>query len=332
MDRRIIENERDAKAGFGGLIGRSAGMRQLFAHAERVAAGDQPVLIVGEAGTGKHVLARAIHHAGPVAAGPFIVLDCATTPLDLLETELFGRSEGGRAGALERAQGGSLLLDNVSELSLGLQARLAQTLATSSADRSPDETTAPVAVRLIAASRRRLATEVEREKFLPELAERLSGEALVVPPLRDRRDDIPGLAHHLLAQMDEARGLSLSAAALEALTLHDWPGNVRELRNVLERSLYALRTGSAEGRRLSAFLLTSDLPAVERRPSAPEVFEPDLSYRAQRAQFEADFERRYVSWLLERHDGNVSAAARAAEMDRKYLYKLARKHALKPAT
>jgi DNA-binding NtrC family response regulator len=330
MDR----NERDAKAGFGGLIGRSAGVRQLFAEAERAAAGSHPVSIVGEAGTGKHVLARALHHASPVAAGPFIVLDCAM-PHELLESELFGRHEGaqgGRAGALERAHGGSLLLDDVSELSLGLQARLEQTLTTSSVVPAAGDPVAPRALRLIATSRRRLSADVEREKFLAALATRLSSDVLVVPPLRDRRDDVPALAQHLLAQMEEARGLSLSAAALEALALHDWPGNVRELRNVLERWLYALRTGSAEARRLSALLLTSELPAVERRASAPEGFEPDLSYRAQRARFEADFERRYVAWLLERHDGNVSAAARAAEMDRKYLYKLARKHALKPAT
>jgi DNA-binding NtrC family response regulator len=321
--------ERDARGGFSVLIGRSPAMRQLVAAAEQAAATSLAILISGESGTGKHLLARAIHGVSPVGAGPFIVLDCAAMPLDLLEAELFGRP--GRPGALALARGGTLLLDDVSELSRGLQDRLEATLATGTLTSDPSAPPQPLAVRVIAATRRKLAAEVDREKLSPALCARLSACVLGVPPLRDRREDIPLLAQHLVAQLDEGKGMTLSTAALEALALHDWPGNVRELRNVLERWLYALRTGSAEARRLSQLLIGSDLPAADRRPST-DSFEPDLSYREQRARFEADFERRYVAWLLERHDGNVSAAARAAEMDRKYLYKLARKHSLKPAT
>ena len=327
-----------AATGFGGLVGRAPAMLRLFLAAEQLTQNDAPLLITGEAGTGKHVLARTIHAGGPRRTGPFIALDCGEIAPAALESELFGRPAGersARAGALELARGGGLLLDEVSELSLPLQLRLEAALERGAIAEGAG--VPPLDVRVIAATKRKLTLEVDRQKFRPALAARFTQGELSLPPLRERREDIPLLAQHLLAQRDPHAGAPiprLSQAALTLLALHDWPGNVRELRNVLERCWQATERGSLEVRQIAALLLGSEPPGVERGAVAHEgePFEPGLSYREQRARFENGFEQRYVAWLLELHDGNVSAAARAAEMDRKYLYKLARKHALKPPT
>ena len=323
---------------FGGLVGRAPAMQRVFATAQQLAQTDTPLLIQGEAGTGKHVLARAIHAVGPRRSGPFIALDCGEIAPTALESELFGRPAGersARAGALELARGGSLLLDDVSELPLSLQLRLETALEHGTISDAPG---APaLEARIIAATKRKLTLEVDRQKFRPALLARLTRAELALPPLRDRRDDIPLLAAHFTSQRGshpDRPPSRLSSAALALLALHDWPGNVRELRNVLERGLEAAERGSTEVRQIATLLLGAEPPNGERGAAAHagEPFEPGLSYREQRARFENGFEQRYVAWLLDRHDGNVSAAARAVEMDRKYLYKLARKHALKPPT
>jgi DNA-binding NtrC family response regulator len=190
-----------------------------------------------------------------------------------------------------------------------------------------------VDIRVVAASKRNLRLEVERGKFREDLFFRLAVVQIDLPSLRERREDLPFIAKALLARLDDraARGepaLHVSREVLEALSAHDWPGNVRELRNVLERALYLSRaTGQSS-------LTMTGLPVGVRseesaEPAPSDQFEPGLSYREQRARFEEAFEKRYVAWLLERHESNVSAAAREADMDRKYLYKLAKKHGLK---
>jgi transcriptional regulator with GAF, ATPase, and Fis domain len=192
---------------------------------------------------------------------------------------------------------------------------------------------------VIAASNRNLELEVERGKFRQDLYFRLAVVPIWLPPLRARRSDIGLLARQLLVRICKDHGsgkaLELTETMLQGLAGHDWPGNVRELRNVLERAaLLAYAQGSPQ---LSAapLALTSLGPPAPRPvasispPEREPAFDPEASYGATRAQWEADFERRYVSWLLARHDGNISAAARAAEMDRKHLHKLAQKHGLK---
>jgi DNA-binding NtrC family response regulator len=319
---------------FGELIGRSASMRALFVEGARLAAAASSLSICGEAGSGKDALARAVHRASSRAHGPLLSVDCSAPPA-ALEAELFGRAAGAlgtRAGALELAHGGTLLLDHAGELPSSLQGRLLEAL-TSRSLRTEDGRTRALDLRPIALHRRKLAYEVERGRLLPALLRALAGAELSIAPLRERRDDIALLAQHLLGNLAEGRGLSWSSDALELLSLHDWPGNVRELRNVVERFVYALRAGEVGARRVAPLLLSGELPASERRDRAASDtsdFEPGVSYREERARCEADFERRYVGWLLDRHDGNLSAAARAAEMDRKYLDKLARKHQLKP--
>jgi DNA-binding NtrC family response regulator len=185
------------------------------------------------------------------------------------------------------------------------------------------------AARVVAATKRRLTDEVERGKFREDLYFRLAVVPITVPALRSRREDIPALVEQFLvaARAKDARaaGVSISRETMSALSAHDWPGNVRELRNVLDRALYlAAANGESE-------LRLVDLPVSATAGPPQPGFDPVRSYREIRAAFEADFERRYVSWLLGRHDGNISAAAREAKMDRKYLYDLARKHGLRGA-
>jgi DNA-binding NtrC family response regulator len=314
---------------FGELFGRSPAMRALFAESDRLAQTDTPLCVYGEAGAGKDALARAVHRSSPRSQGPLVSVDCSTLPLAKLERELFGLEGVTRhPSAVALAQGGTLLLDRVGELPAETQLRLADALLTTPL--ALDDAT-PRPARTIALNQRPLTHERERGKFRPELYARLAGAELTIPPLRERREDLPALAQHLLTRIEEARGIALTADVLELLSLHDWPGNVRELRNVIERFVYALRKGELGARRFAAIALTGSPVSLERRPvtAEPAMFEPGASYRDERARFEGDFERRYVSWLLDRHDGNVSAAARAAEMDRKYLDKLARKHGLK---
>jgi DNA-binding NtrC family response regulator len=309
---------------FGELVGRVPTMRQLFARAAQLAEGNESVVICGEAGTGKDLLARSLHVSGPRRTEPFIALDCGAVEATALAGELFG--EVARPGALELARGGTLLLDEVTALPLALQPRLSEAIAAQSFENGAGQRVG-LDVRLLAASKRRPSDELERGKLLPALHAQIAGHVLTVPPLRDRREDLPLLARTLLARLNEGAGLSLTPDAVRAFALHDWPGNVRELRNVIERALHGLRSGGPAARHLAALWFGYEEAGDVRDP---ERFEPGLSYREQRARFEESFEKRYVAWLLDRHDGNVSAAARAADMDRKYLYKLAKKHALKP--
>jgi DNA-binding NtrC family response regulator len=307
---------------FGELVGRVPTMRQLFARAAQLAEGEESVLICGEAGTGKDLLARSLHVSGPRRTQPFIALDCSAVEPQALSGELFGKES--RPGALELARGGTLLLDELTALPLWLQPRLSEAIETRSFETDAGPRMA-LDVRLITAHKRRPADELERGKLLPALHAQISRQELTLPPLRDRREDLPLLARTLLARLNEGAGLSLTPDAVAAFALHDWPGNVRELRNVVERALHGLRNGGPGARHLAGLWFGYEGQTLRD----PEQFEPGLSYREQRTRFEDAFEKRYVAWLLDRHDGNVSAAARAADMDRKYLYKLAKKHSLK---
>jgi transcriptional regulator with GAF, ATPase, and Fis domain len=306
-------------------------MRTLFGVLERIAPTDATVLLEGETGSGKDVLARAIAAESPRATKPFVVVDCGAVSYSLIESELFGHERGAftgavasRQGAFELADGGTVFLDEIGELPLDVQPKLLRVLETRELRRVGGNKTLKTDVRVIAATKRDLKREVEAGKFREDLFFRLAVVPLTVPPLRARREDVPQLVEHIL-KASGAVGFSVGAEALQNLAAHDWPGNVRELRNVIERSVYMARAvGQTE-------LDVVSLPTSGGSAGDGLQFEPGKSYRDTRAKYEADFERRYVKWLLARHNGNVSAAARDAKMDRKHLYDMAKKHGLRGA-
>jgi transcriptional regulator with GAF, ATPase, and Fis domain len=320
---------------FGEMLGASLSMRTIFGVLERIAPTDASVLIEGETGTGKDVMARALHQQSARKDGPFVVVDCGAVSYSLIESELFGHERGAftgavatRQGAFELAGRGTLFLDEVGELPLDVQPKLLRVLETGEYRRVGGNKVLNADARIVAATKRNLRDEVERGKFREDLYFRLSVVPVTVPPLRSRRDDIPALIERFLEiarkRDPAAAAITISRETQSALAAHDWPGNVRELRNVLDRAIYIATAGGEREVRLV------DLPVSPSAKAGPSPeFVPGRSYRDERAEFESDFERRYVSWLLARHAGNISAAAREAKMDRKHLYDLARRHGLR---
>ena len=320
------------KTAFGTAIGQSLAMRTLFGVFERIAPTDATVLLEGETGTGKDVFARAIYQGSHRAKGPFIVVDCGAVSYSLIESELFGHERGAftgavnaRQGAFELADNGTVFLDEIGELPLDVQPKLLRVLETRELRKVGGNKTIKTNVRVIAATKRDLQKEVQAGKFREDLYFRLAVVPVTVPPLRARREDIPALVANILRTAAVgAEPLTVSGETMQALMAHDWPGNVRELRNVLERAVYmAQASGSRE---LGGIALPSGGGAPQ---DTTFHFEAGKSYRETRAKYDAEFERRYVKWLLGRHTGNISAAAREAKMDRKHLHDMAKKHGLR---
>jgi transcriptional regulator with GAF, ATPase, and Fis domain len=318
---------------FGLAVGSTLPMRRIFAVLEQIAPTPASVLLMGETGTGKDALAQSIHAASPRADRPFVVLDCGAISAQLIESELFGHERGAftgavyaRAGAFERAEGGTLFLDEIGELAIELQPKLLRVLEAREFQRVGGTRIQKADVRVIAATTRDLREEAQRGTFRDDLYFRISVVTIRVPPLRERLDDIGALAERLLAGI-APEPPTVDPETIAALKAHDWPGNVRELRNVLERAVHLTRAAPA-GRALRL----DDWPPptrVKRGDDEPRfAFDEGASYRENRARFEASFERGYVEWLLERHDGNYAAAARQAKMDRTHLMDLAKKHSV----
>jgi transcriptional regulator with GAF, ATPase, and Fis domain len=328
IELKGVEVPASEKDQFGLALGASASMRRIFGLLERIAPTNATVLLTGETGTGKDVLARSIHMHSPRSKMPFEVVDCGAVTHTLIESELFGHERGAftgavasRAGAFERANGGTLFLDEVGELPLELQPKLLRVLEAREFRRVGGNKQMSVDVRVVAATTRDLPREVERGKFREDLYFRLAVVPIHVPPLRSRPEDIPLLARKVLDAQSDSQGMNIPDDAMVSLRAHDWPGNVRELRNILERAAYIARAAGENELRLVG------LP-TRVKTAAPDmfVFDPSHSYRETRSRYDALFEKKYVSWLLGRHNGNISAAAREAQMDRKHLTDLARKH------
>jgi transcriptional regulator with GAF, ATPase, and Fis domain len=326
----LLEVEPYEASDFDGVIGRAVEMRRLFRVLDGVARTDATVLLQGETGTGKDVLARAVAHRSH-RVEPFVVVDCGAVTPTLIQSELFGHERGAftgamaqRRGAFENAHGGTIFLDEIGELPLDVQPMLLRVLEAREFRRVGGNQTLRADVRVLAATSRDLEREVSAGKFREDLYFRLAVVPVHIPPLRARREDIAALVEHILARIPSAAKLSVHAQTMEWLMQHDWPGNVRELRNLLERAAYM---SSAAG---SRELLLPALPSGGADPGA-DLFKFTLgeSYREARARVEGEFERRYVAWLLAMHGGNLSAAARAVQMDRKHLHVLARKHGLR---
>jgi DNA-binding NtrC family response regulator len=340
------EVELSADDRFGDLIGASPAMRRVFAMLAKLAPRDITVLVSGESGTGKELVAQALHRASPRAEGPLVVVDCGAMPATLMENEIFGHERGAftgadraRAGAFERADGGTLFFDEVGELPLELQPKLLRVLESREVARLGGAAPRKVDVRVVAATNRDLRAEVNRGAFRGDLFYRLSVVELRLPALRERFDDVPLLTRHFLDQAASRAGAparyDLSARTLEKLKRHRWPGNVRELRNFVERSV-SLAEGSvidstlAGGEGAPAPSAPAAAPAA---PALPEAHLPEalllLSYKAAKRLYTEPFERQFLQALLERTGGNVSKAAREADLDRAYLIQLLKKHDLK---
>ena len=323
----ILPSEKEV---LGDMVGKSAAMREIFGLIERIAPTDATVLIEGETGTGKDMIARTLHQLSPRNAQPFIVVDCGAVAGTLIESELFAHEKGaftgavaGRQGAFELASGGTVFLDELGELSLDLQPKLLRVIEQRELRRVGGSKTIKVDLRIVAATRKDLRSEVEKGKFREDLYFRLNVVPITAPPLRDRREDIPLLIDTMLAKLGPA-GAALSEQTRAALMGHDWPGNVRELRNVIER---ALALGADPGM-LVAPLGPTDSAARGAQLRDGIEFEAGMSFRDTKEKWNELFERRYLAWLIKRAEGNISKAARDADMDRKYLHKLLRKYGI----
>jgi two-component system, response regulator FlrC len=299
-------------------VAESPAMREaLLAAAEVATAPTTTVLLLGESGTGKEVLARYIHARSPRAQGPWVAVNCAALPADLLESELFGHERGAftgaserRTGKFEQASGGTLLLDEVSELPLPLQAKLLRALQEREVDRVGGQRPVPVDVRVVGTSNRDLSAMVRAGSFRSDLYYRLDVFPILIPPLRERAADVVPLAERLLAEAASALGRGippLSSAAREALLRHAFPGNVRELRNLLERAAVRCRSGAIEPWHLGipGTGLTVARPAAEAAPPGAAAFlPPELPIEL------AALERLAIEEALRRVGGNRTHAAR----------------------
>jgi two-component system response regulator FlrC len=301
-------------------VAESAAMREVLGAAEDVAMGNTTVIILGESGTGKEVVARYIHRCSPRASGPWVAVNCAAMPAELLESELFGHERGAftgaaerRVGRIEQADKGTLLLDEISELPPPLQAKLLRVLQEREVDRLGGGRPVPVDVRIIATSNRDLGQMVERKLFRADLYYRLFVFPIVLPPLRDRPDDIPVLANHLLRKLAEDLGRpapALADDALRGMARYRFPGNVRELGNILERALVRCRysvidlqhldIGVHEPRTSIAALGRTERAPLPERRFLPEGVPIDLG----------SLERLAIQEALRRENGNRTRAAR----------------------
>lgn len=315
---------------FGPLIGASRVMRELFAQLARIAVTDSSAVIHGETGTGKELVARAIHEASRRSKKPFVVIDCAALPEHLLEAELFGHARGAftgavadRIGAFESADGGTMFLDEIGELPLTMQPKLLRVLESRTIRRVGESHHRPVDVRIISATHRDLRTMVNAGAFREDLYFRLAVLPLFVPPLRERRDDIPLLAQNFVGDQQQR----LSDAFIAEIASRPWLGNVRELRNHVER---ALAFGEHRARAMSSVPPRAPHEPAPRLAdgSDPHVVAED--FRTFREAWMERGERMYVERLLAAHGGVVAAAAAAAGLDRTYFYRLMRRLGIAP--
>ncbi len=323
---------------FGAMLGSSPVMREVYAMLERVADTEMSVLVGGETGSGKELVARALHDESPRHKGAFVVLDCGALPRELAEAAILGHKQGSftgamadRAGCFEEASGGTLFLDEIGELPLDLQPKLLRVLDRREVQRIGESTVRKVDVRIVAATHRDLRNMVSHGGFREDLYFRLSVMAVELPPLRDRGEDIILLAEKFIA--DTARRMpgkpapALSAAARQALLRHAWPGNVRELKNTIERATYLATSGLIEPADL---LLGRPAAARPPEPVAAPASAPagdlsalfNLPFKEAKQALLDDFETRYFTHLLEAHDGNLSRASAEAGITRYYLREL----------
>lgn len=317
---------------FGRLNGQSAAMRRVFYLAETYAKSDAAILIQGETGTGKDLLAEAIHAHSARGKNPFVVIDAGSLATGVIESELFGHTKGAftgagtdRMGAFEAAQGGTIFLDEIGELDLSLQPKLLRVLEKKEVRRLGSNIVRPVDVRILAATNRNLEREVREGRFREDLYYRLSIVKIELPPLRQRREDIPLLAKCLIKDLtgsDDIEKWTDFDRSMALFRQHDWPGNARELRNVIELAV----RGSAGAIDLGACLTLGRMGVTD--PETKPADQTGRPFKEAKNQLIETFERDYIVKLLERSGNNISKAAREAQIERAYLQRLVRKHDL----
>ena len=336
----IVEIPLSRRDSFDQVIGSSVRMREIFATLEKVAPSELTVLVTGETGTGKEMIARGIHQASPRAHKPFVVLDCGAIPKDLIESTLFGHEKGSFTGAVgqhhgcfEQAHGGTIFLDEIGELDIGLQPKLLRVLENRELKRVGGDRVIKIDVRVVAATNRDLRAMVNNSTFREDLYFRLSVIHVEMPALRDRKEDVPGLAQVFLREVAKRRAMDMTFApdAVSALQGHSWPGNVRELKNVVERA--ASLAESAVVRR-SDLMFNREPASMRVQPAdhtaqiALPTVQPGLDFKEAKQQVVDAFEVSYLKALIERHEGNITRSAQEAGLTRYHLRELLKRHGL----
>jgi DNA-binding NtrC family response regulator len=316
-----LENERlkvqlDDRYGLENIIGRSAAMQEVFDTIRQVAASRATVLIQGESGTGKELVAKAIHQLSPRSSGPFVAVHCAALSENLLESELFGHEKGAFTGAMERrvgrfekADGGSLFLDEISEIDASVQVKILRALEERQVERVGGDTPVDVDTRLIAATNRDLKDMVDQGDFREDLFYRLYVVVITLPPLRERQDDILLLLNHYLAVFNEENGKQIEGftpAAYEMLSSYKWPGNIRELRNLVERMVVLARGSQID---------IKDIPAQVREVAGGTEVRIDADLTVD------EMEKRMIMQALEKTGGNRTKAAEKLGISRRTLHR-----------
>jgi two-component system nitrogen regulation response regulator NtrX len=306
------------------IVWKGDAMRRVMAQLERVAASESRVCILGETGTGKELVARTIHERSARAAGPFVTLNCAAVPAELIESELFGHEKGSFTGAstrhigkFEQADQGTIFLDEIGDMPLAMQAKLLRVLEEGEIERIGGDKPVAVNVRVLVATHHDLEARVREDKFRQDLFHRIYVFPLALPPLRDRREDIPALVEHFAAQVCSQNGwkpVAFTAEAMEVLQSYAWPGNVRELRNVVERLMLLTTEGQVE-----LATVQTALPKISSSGGVPSATF-GFGLLAERVQ---QFEREVILAELKRSQHNMSLAAKALGLERSHLYKKA---------
>jgi DNA-binding NtrC family response regulator len=324
--KRLEDENRELRQRVGkyAIIYSGEAMRRVMAQVDRVAASEARVCIMGETGTGKELIARALHQRSPRCGGPFVTLNCAAVPGELIESELFGHEKGSFTGAasrhigkFEQAHHGTLFLDEIGDMSTVMQAKLLRVLEERQVERVGGDRPVPVDVRVIVATHRDLDDLVKKGGFRPDLYHRIYVFPLLLPPLRERVDDIPLLVEHFATEVAEQNGWkpkTFEPEAIQELQRYSWPGNVRELRNVVER-LLLLADGPVDRAAVRLALPRAESAGPGDGPGMPAPYRGSLAERAD------SFEREQILAELKRHNQRMSDTAKALGLERSHLYK-----------
>ena len=330
-ENKYLRSQLKKAYGFSKIIGKSTSLQEVLMLVRKVSNTDANILIRGDSGTGKELIARSIHTNSERRNRPFVPVDCASLPENLLESELFGHEKGAftgahvtRPGIFEYANGGTLFLDEIGELNITLQSKLLRVLQERQVRRVGGKRLLNVDVRFIAATNQNLENAIQENRFREDLFYRVNVITIPLPSLEKRKDDIPLLANHFLkhfskGSMNKVNGISKKA--MEFMERYHWPGNVRELQNVMERAVSLTD---------SKMIVPEDLPEQLRLIKDPDAFVYSIgsTYKEVKKDWMDLFEKRYLSALLNRHNGNISKAALEAQINRKTIHRLLKRHRL----